>query len=135
MKNFSFLFFIAVIISSCNQSVKRLQQNIADTDSVAINYFKGDGTMDTVIAVKILKDKKSIEELTGFIAGSAASVKSDFGYDGSIHFFKNDRVIQDVFFNSNKEECRQFVFISDGQKEATSLKIEAKEFLSAIKNK
>lgn len=135
MKIFSLLIFIAAIISSCNQSAKKLQENVADADSVAINYFKGDGTMNTVTAVKIIRDKKSIDKLTGFIAGSSGLAKSNCGYDGSIHFFKNDRVIQDVFFNTNNEECRQFVFVSDGNKAATSLPVEAKDFLSALKNK
>lgn len=123
------------MISGCDQTTKQLKEKIINADSVAINYFKGDGTMDTVVAVKIIKDKKTIEQLTGLITGSSTAVKDNCGYDGSVHFFKNDAVVQDVFFSSNKEECSQFVFVLNGKKEATGLGTEAKKVLAEIKNK
>jgi hypothetical protein len=135
MKNFPVLILIALLFASCDQTAKQLKEKIANADSVAINYFKGDGTMDTVVAVKIIKDKKLIEQLTGLVAGKSAAVKGNCGYDGSIHFFKNDAVVQDVYFNNDKETCWQFVFILDGKKTATRLAAEAKEVLTGIKNK
>ena len=135
MKNFPAILLIILFFSACDHTAKQLKEKIAGADSVAINYFKGDGTMDTVVAVKIIKDKKAIEQLTGLIAGSSTAVKDNCGYDGSIHFFKNDAVVQDIFFSSNKEACRQFVFILNGKKEATGLAAEAKEVLAGIKTK
>ena len=135
MKNFTAILFTVLIFCACNQTSKKLKERITNADSIAVNYFKGDGSMDTVVAVKIVKDKKEIEQLAGFITAGSASLKNKCGYDGSIHFFKSDRVIQDVFFSSNKEDCRQFVFISGGKQAATALPAEAAYFLSAIKNK
>ena len=135
MKYFLTIILAGLIISGCNQTTKQLKEKIINADSAAINYFKGDGTMDTVVAVKIIKDKKVIEQLTEFITGSSASVKDNCGYDGSIHFFKNDAVVQDIFFSSNKQECSQFVFVLNRKKEATSLADEAKDVLAGIKNK
>ena len=135
MKYIILLLLPAVIfISSCNRGANGLKEKIANADSVAINYFKGDGAIDTVVAVKIVKDKKSIEQLTGLITGSYSSIKNNCGYDGSVHFFKNDTVVQDIFFSSNKKDCSQFVFILNGKKETTEFTEEAKELLSAIKN-
>jgi endo-beta-N-acetylglucosaminidase D len=135
MKNFSVIIFTALLFSACNQTAKQLKEKIINADSVAINYFKGDGSMDTVVAVKIIKDKQSIEQLTGFITGNPSSVKSNCGYDGSIHYFKNDAVIQDVFFNTSIENCHCFRFILNGKRYSTSLSGEAGKFLFAIKLK
>lgn len=135
MKNFLIILLSVFIFSSCNQSAKQLKEKIINADSVAINYFKGNGTMDTVVAVKIIKDKQSIEQLTNFITGSPASVKNNCGYDGSIHYFKNDVVVQDIFFSASIESCRFFQFILNGKRGSTLLSDEAGKFLFEIKLK
>ncbi len=135
MRNLSVAISFILVAFGCNNNAAKLQEKIANADSIAVNYFKGDGSMDTVTAVKIIRDKKSTEELVGFIASSSSSAKSNCGYDGSIHFFKNDRVVQDVFFNSSKAECRQFYFVLNGRAAATALADNAKEFLLSLKNK
>lgn len=134
MKNCIAIILLTSFITGCNNTARQLREKTAGADSIAINYFKGDGTMDTVVAVKIVKDKKSMEQLTGLITGSSSTIKNNCGYDGSIHFFINDIVVQDVFFSSNKKDCSQFVFVLNGKKEATKFTEEAIELLSAIKN-
>lgn len=91
--------------------------------------------MDTVTAVKIIRDKKTMEEIVTLIASGSAAVQDKCGYDGSIHFFKNDKVVQDVFFNTTDEHCRQFLFRLNGKDAATELNDEAKKFLTILENK
>ena len=122
------LFFI-----SCNKAGKQLKERIVNADSVAINYFKGDGTMDTVIAVKIIRDIQKLDQLTNLITATGATYTSKCGVDGSIHFFKKSRVVQDIYFSMNKTDCRQFSFLMDGKTVATALSAEAKKLLEVVK--
>lgn len=133
MKSTCLVVLSIILLTGCDNSVKQLGENIAGADSIAINYFR-DGKMDTVTAVKIIRDKKSIEDITALMTESSVPVKDKCGYDGSIHFFKNDQVIQDVFFSSTTEECRMFLFQLKGKDIATQLDDKAKEFLSSQKS-
>ena len=130
MKNI--IVFIAVIIflSACNTTGKQLKEKITNADSVAINYFKGDGTMDTVVGVKIIRDKNTLEQLTSLITASSTAMKNNCGYDGSIHYFKMNRVIQDIDFTMNEDGCSLFSFLLNGKKEATKLPADAARFLN-----
>jgi hypothetical protein len=127
----SILFFCLVIFSSCHKPTG-VKNAIISADSIAINYFKGDGSMDTVTNVVIVKDKKQIEQLANYTeANSADDYKC--GYDGSFHIFKNNRVIQDVDFRMNDAQCMHFSFIFNGKQYSTSLSTNAKEFLTTLK--
>ena len=133
MKNI--IVFIAVIIflSACNTTGKQLKEKITNADSVAINYFKGDGTMDTVEGVKIISDKNILEQLTSLITASSTAMKNDCGYDGSIHYFKMNRVIQDIDFRMNEDGCSLFSFLLNGKKEATKLSADAGRLLNVLR--
>ncbi|MBL0356190.1 MAG: hypothetical protein IPP72_04580 [Chitinophagaceae bacterium] len=135
MRNSIFLILIIALLVAvgCKRLPKEFHESLAGSDSVVINFFRGDGTMDTVVAVKIIRDKAAIENLTAFITAVPASVKNNCGYDGSIHYFKNNMVIQDVDFRMQKDDCTQFTFILEGKKEATSLSINAGAFLTTLK--
>ncbi len=135
MKLFSTGIFLLVMIAACNNTAQQLKERIGDADSAAINYFKGDGTMDTVVAVKIIRDSIAIKRLTDFITGNNTPVKNNCGYDGSIHFFKNDFVVQDIFFSSSKNDCMQFRYAEQGKQTATALSTEANSFLQSLKSK
>jgi hypothetical protein len=100
---------------------------------VAINYFKGDGSMDTVIAVRIVRDKKTIEQLSDLIGAASAELNIKCGYDGSLHFFKQNRVEQDIDFRMNDKDCMCFSFKQEGRIIATVLSSDAKELLEAIR--
>lgn len=121
-------------MAACNNTAHQVYDRISDADSVAINYFKGNGTMDTVIAVKIIRDSISINKLTDFVTNDATPVTNTCGVDGSIHFFKNDFVVQDVFFSGGKD-CMQFRFTEQGIKYATELTADARNFLQSLKEK
>ena len=121
------MFFI-----SCNESVTKLTEKITGADSLAINYFKGDGTMDSVIAVKIIADKNKINQLAK-LAGGHTTKNSNCGFDGSLHFFKNNQVIQDIQFRMNDTECAHFSFKLEGKLYSTELPDEAKALLQSLK--
>lgn len=132
---FSFLLTALVIItaSACNTANKKIKERISVADSVAINYFTGDGKMDTVVAVKIIRDKKTILQLADLIAAHKKATIGKCGYDGSLHFFKENAVMQDIDFRMNDVNCMQFSFLQEGKPVAAILSAEAKQLLESIR--
>ena len=131
MLRFLLLLFVTTILFSCTKptGIKDLVQT---ADSVAINFFKGDGTRDSVTKVVVLRDKKQVESLANYIeAGTIEDTKC--GYDGSIHFFKRDMVLKDIDFRMNDAQCMHFSFIIDKNIYSTKLSPEAKTFLETVK--
>ena len=134
MKNlFQYLVLLSIALSACNKAGRAVKEKINNADSIAVNYFKGDGSMDTVTAVKIIRDKNTIGKLTDLITASSTSLQNNCGYDGSIHFFKTNMVIQDIDFRMNGDRCSQFSFSFNGQRVATALSADAKKMLEALK--
>lgn len=124
---------LPIFLMACHTTNTAIKERISLSDSVAINYFAGDGKMDTVVLVKIIKDKKVIEELCGLIASKQKTIKNNCGYDGSLHFFKQNIVIQNIDFRMNDADCMQFSFMQDGVINATRLSAEAKSLLEKLK--
>ena len=89
--------------------------------------------MDTVVAVKIIRDKKIITDLSTVISASAAKPDVKCGYDGSLHFFKNNMVVQDIDFRVNDAACRYFTFRQEGELKATVLSDYASRLLQAMR--
>lgn len=133
MKQSLLIFSLVLIILSCNQSNELIKEQIIHSDSVAINYFKGDGTMDTVVAVKIIKDPKIINQLADFVAQKNSKMNYSCGFDGSLHFFKMNKVIQDINFGMNKSGCSYFSFTLQGKMQSTELSAPAKELILSLK--
>jgi len=133
MKNLYVLLSLVIVLVSCNNTNEKLKERINNSDSVAINYFKGDGSMDTVVAVKIIRDRKMINKLSALIAAKKSSANFKCGYDGSLHFFKMNRVIQDIDFKMNDADCMHFSFSQEGKLTATKLSSEAKQMLESLK--
>jgi uncharacterized GH25 family protein len=133
MKKSLLIFSLVLIILSCNQSNELIKEQINHSDSVAINYFKGDGTMDTVVAVKIIKDPKIINQLADFVAQKNKNLDYSCGFDGSLHFFKMNKVIQDVNFGINAAGCQYFYFILKGKSQGTELSAAAMELILSLK--
>jgi len=131
MKTIAF-FTVLICLTAChNGTNKNLKQLTVDADSVAVNYFKGDGTFDTVVTVKIIRDKNAINKLSDLISASSTTPEVKCGYDGSVHFFKQDSVVADIYFRMNDEHCMLFSFLQDGKLSATVLSADAKDFLQA----
>ncbi|HTC01177.1 MAG TPA: hypothetical protein VK705_10890 [Ferruginibacter sp.] len=134
MKTIALFASLLVCLTACHTGTnKDLKQLTVDADSVAINYFKGDGTFDTVVTVKIIRDKNDINKLSDLISATSTDPEVKCGYDGSVHFFKQDSVVADIYFRMNDEHCMLFSFLQDGKLNATVLSPDAKEFLEMIK--
>lgn len=129
MKNMLFILTIAFLLTGCSSSNNKLKEHITHSDSIAINFFKGDGTMDTVVAVKFIRNPQQIEQLVTLISQKSAKKNSNCGYDGSLHFFKMNKVIQDIDFRMNADDCMYFSFLLNGQRQSTLLSKEAKALI------
>ena len=128
----SFLVLFSTL-TACRQANEELRERIINSDSIAINYFTGDGSMDSVISVKIIRDKQSIGQLASIISATTISANYKCGVDGSLHFFKINRVVQDVDFRMSNADCMQFSFLQQGQLKAAKLPGEAKELLEKLR--
>ncbi len=126
-------FALLIFFTACKRPNTKIKERINNSDSIAINYFKGDGTMDTVVAVKIVRDKKIIRQLSDLIIASSAEPNLTCGYDGSLHFFKRNMVVQDIDFRMYDVNCMFFTFKQEGIIVATKLLPEAKQLLESIK--
>jgi len=124
---------ISLLLFSCRHDNKELREKLIVADSAAINYFKGDGSMDTVVTVKIIRDKNVITQLGDFISSDIIKEEKSCGVDGSIHFFKTDMVIQDIYFRMHNDACSQFTFLFDKENHASKLSAEAKKLLLQLK--
>jgi len=134
MRTIALFASLLVCLTACHTGTnKGLKQLTVDADSVAINYFRGDGTFDTVVTVKIIRDKNDINKLSDLISANSTDPEVKCGYDGSIHFFKQDSVVADIYFRMNDEHCMLFSFLQNGKLNATVLSADAKEFLEMIK--
>lgn len=131
MLRISFFLFLVILFSSCNKPTG-IKELVSTADSVAINFFKGDGTMDTVMNVVVLHNKKQVDSLARYIESDRIS-NSLCGYDGSLHFFKNNMVFEDVYFRMNDANCMHFVFVLNGEGYSTKLSADAKQFLQSIR--
>jgi hypothetical protein len=133
MKNVVFLISVVFVFTACNQTNGKLKERIINSDSVAINYFKGDGTMDTVVLVKIIRDRKMINQLATLIVEKKGEANFKCGYDGTVHFFKMNSVIQDLDFNMQDANCMHFSFMQEGKPATTILLPEAKQLLESFR--
>jgi hypothetical protein len=132
MKNLFCLLSIVFVLASCNQTNEKLKERISNSDSVAIKFYKGDGTIDSVVAVKIFRDSKTVNQLANLIAERNSSEKFKCGYDGSIHFFKMNSVVQDIDFKMNDANCMYFSFLQEGKMQVTLLSPQAKQLLESL---
>ena len=133
MKQVWYIIIFLCALVACNHPNEAIKKQIADSDSLAINYFKGDGTMDTVVAIRIIRDKQKINQLATFISGRSVEGNYACGYDGSLHFFKMNKVIQDIDFRMKEDDCMYFTFLLNNRSQATSLSAEAKELINALR--
>jgi hypothetical protein len=123
---------VTMFFLSCSKKDKALHTHISNADSVAINFFKGDGTMDTVIAVKIIRDKNTMAQLAAMVSQDKVNSLNKCGIDGSLHFFKQDRVIQDVDFSYTNQQCPYFFYAFKGKKTCSRLPAAAAVLLQGV---
>jgi len=130
MKKIFIAFVALAFFTSCHDSTG-IKDFVAGSDSVAINFYKGDGSMDSVVKVVILRDSAQVATLADFIESKEVE-QAKCGYDGSLHFFKKDMVLKDVDFRMNEKDCMQFSFMLNNKIYATRLSGKAKDYLSAL---
>ena len=131
MKKYLLLLTIVSLVA-CNKTNKKLKETITGSDSIVINYFKGDGTMDTVVKVKTVRDRQTITALSNEISAATTKVDYKCGFDGSLHFFGKNVVILDIDFRMNEANCMYFTFKQNGETGATKLSENAKKILTEI---
>ncbi|MDO9376523.1 MAG: hypothetical protein Q7T76_19010 [Ferruginibacter sp.] len=134
MKYMMSLVGLTLLFCACSHTDKQLKERIISADSIAVNFFSGDGSMDTVIGVKIIRDRQQVTDLATFISDHKVKPDFDCGYDGSLHFFKTDKVIQDIYFRM-EDKCMYFTFMQYGKQEASKLSLEAKAVIQSIKTR
>ncbi|MEO5888755.1 MAG: hypothetical protein ABIQ31_00820 [Ferruginibacter sp.] len=133
MKQMLCILIAASLLPACNQPNTAIKERISNSDSVAINYFRGDGTMDTVVMVKIIRNKEQIERLSALISQNSVTGNNKCGYDGSLHFFKMNQVIQDIDFRMATGDCMFFSFLQLGKPQATELSQDAKALINSFR--
>jgi hypothetical protein len=132
IKSIVFLLLLSVLFS-CSRPTG-IKDVITTADSVAINYFKGDGTADTVTNMVMLKEKNQISKLADYIE-AATTENYKCGYDGSIHIFKKDTVVQNIDFSLNDVQCMHFSFLINNKLFSTQLSAEALQFIKSVNKK
>ena len=135
MKIFAGLVIITFIAISCNNVHQPTRTLLNNTDSIAINFFTGDGKMDSVTAVRIIKDKEAIVNIVQQATASIFTNKKTCGYDGSLHFFKSNRVVLDIWFKKNNPLCNAFEFVYNGKLVHTKLTSEMATMLHSFQKK
>lgn len=128
-----FLLLIPAFLFSCNKPTG-IRDFVNGSDSVAINFFKGDGSKDSVVKMIMIRDTVGVKAMADFIESSRTD-NMKCGYDGSIHFFKKDMVLKDIDFRMNETGCMHFTFVMNNQVYSTKLSARAKAFLESAKNK
>ncbi len=132
MKNIIAILSCFLLFNACHTPDNTLRAFLSGTDSVAINYFTGDGRMNTVKAVKIIKERQNIEKLIKECTAEKLKEEKRCGVDGSLHFFRHDTVIADIYFRMNDEKCRRFWYVFKGKSAATRLGSNASALLANI---
>ena len=89
--------------------------------------------MDTVVAVTIIRDQQIINQLSNFISEKKAEMNYACGFDGSLHFFKMNKVVQDINFGMNATGCSYFSFVLNGKSQATDLSVAAKKLIVSVR--
>ena len=133
MIRLSFLLLIIYSFAACSSPVD-LSVPFNQADSIAINFFAGDGTPDSVHRVVLIRDKETIASLSAFVSASN-SQKLCGGNDGNLNIFAMNQVIQKIDFSFYNQSCMQFSFWYNQQLHHTRLSKEAREFLLELKNR
>lgn len=131
MKIYCLLIGVVLFTFSCTRPVKELQPVLQGADSVAVNIFTGNGRMDSVRKVHIIRDAATISQLTEMICAAGTGYQPHCGSDGSLHFFRNNQVVKDVYYRLGEAPCRQFSFQLEGKWTASGLSEDAVKMISS----
>ncbi len=132
MKNMFTPVVLSLLVLSCSRPVSGMEELLTGSDSVAVNVFTGSGKMDTVVRVLICREQPVINALAKAISAASAERQPHCGVDGSLHFFKNNQVLMDVYYRLPEGNCRQFSFTYKGEPQASKLSDSASALITRL---
>jgi hypothetical protein len=124
-----------LLFFSCNNVHEQGRNIIEHSDSVAVNFFTGDGKIDSVTKVAMIKLKEDISLIENEATAATFNADKKCGYDGSLHFFKKNRVVLDIWFKKNDEKCNAFEYTYQGKLVHTKMGNKAIELLNGVQSK
>jgi hypothetical protein len=127
MKKMIFLLFGSLFLLSCNNS--SLSKKLKGSDSLVIsfNYPNTDSVVQTVNTT----ERKAIRRLLQFV-DSKETEQYKCGYDGTMTFFIQGKLVLPVVFKYSEEGCRHFLFDEDNKLRSTKMSNEAADFLKSL---
>jgi hypothetical protein len=123
---------IIILLTACHSYNKQLKTVVENADSIAINYYRGNGTDDTVMSVIIIRDEQQIDQLVRYVSEDGPVGPDSCGVDGAIYFFKNDSVVQRVDFALSRSTCNYFSYEQNGKNVCTLYSDSAKTLLARL---
>lgn len=88
---------VTILGTSCSSPDKAWRDRLVNVDSIAINFFPGDGTMDPVVRVKVIRDAATIDSVRQWVTAEQASKPAKpCGPQASFHFFAMGKVMHDA---------------------------------------
>jgi hypothetical protein len=100
MKSLQVVSAVVVLLfcfAACSQPDKAWRTRLVHIDSVAINMFPGNGSMDSVLGVTVIRDKGTIDSICRWVTEAQADKPSTpCGPQASLHFFSRGMVMHDA---------------------------------------
>lgn len=120
---------IATILLSCGGSSSSISKQLSASDSLVINFTAPQsGSISKSVTTT---EAKAIHKLARFVDGKKAE-EFKCGYNGSLLFFSNGKLLNDVSFNYSETGCQHFLLSVDGKLEITEMSNEAVDFLKSL---
>jgi len=115
------------LLLSCNNS--SLSKKLKGSDSLVIsfNYPNTDSVVQTVNTT----ERKAIRRLLQFV-DSKETEQYKCGYDGTMTFFIQGKLVLPVVFKYSEEGCHHFLFDEDNKLRSTKMSNEAADFLKSL---
>lgn len=132
---FSLSLFICAtwLLASCSRSDTAWRERMVQIDSVAINFFPGDGTMDSVTKVMVVRDTATIDSIRKWMTAEKSSKPSKpCGPQASFHFFAMGKVMHDAEVTTS--DCGLIQYRWQGQTYFNKLPGEMLRWMEAQRN-
>ena len=125
------VFFLtsSIIIISCGGSGSERSKQLSASDSLVINFNVPQ--TNNIEKTVTTTEKKAIKKLAGYVDGKSTE-NYKCGYDGTLMFYKQGVLVNDVSFNYSGEGCRHFIMKVDDHLAATTMSNEAADFLKSL---
>jgi len=127
MKIILLLFLSSFIFLSCGSS--SLSRKLKGSDSLVINFNYPN--TDSVVQTVNTTERKAIRRLLQFV-DSKETEQYKCGYDGTMTFFIQGKLVLPVVFKYSEEDCRHFLFDEDNKLRSTKMSNEAADFLKSL---